>query len=99
MANMSYCRFENTLSDLQDCHQALWYLLDGESPLSDSEERAAAKLVDLCADIVTMLLERVPSDAMEDAADVVDGLLRCPEELRKVLLAANSDAKQTEVEE
>ena len=38
MANMSYCRFENTLSDLRDC------LYNLDSPESESEERAARSL-------------------------------------------------------
>lgn len=30
MANMSYCRFENTLSDLSDCHEQLKQMAGGE---------------------------------------------------------------------
>jgi hypothetical protein len=30
MSNMSYCRFENTMSDLADCQEQLRMLLDGE---------------------------------------------------------------------
>lgn len=40
MANMSYCRFRNTASDLDDCLEAL---LDGES-LSEEEHRACARM-------------------------------------------------------
>ena len=47
MTNMSYCRFTNTLSDLEDCEQAL---SDGEE-LSDWEAEAARKLIDLCSTI------------------------------------------------
>ena len=55
MSNMSYCRFENTLRDLQDCANAL-VENEGEfgDPLHDlsREERAAAiRLIALCADI------------------------------------------------
>ena len=41
MANMSYCRFENTFKDLRDCYKAL-----GEnelSELSDSERKFAER--------------------------------------------------------
>ena len=31
MANMSYCRFENTLHDLQDCHRNMFEPTDGMS--------------------------------------------------------------------
>lgn len=38
MANMSYCRFKNTLSDFRDC------LYNLDSIESESEERAARSL-------------------------------------------------------
>lgn len=49
MPNMGYCRFENTLSDLQDCYEALQN--DGLESLSDDERRAALHLIDVCAGI------------------------------------------------
>ena len=47
MANMSYCRFQNTLVDLGDCIEALDAILEGDydEPLSDSELRAANKMI------------------------------------------------------
>lgn len=47
MANMSYCRFENTLSDLQDCADALY---EGK-PLSGRERECAKELIRLCKEI------------------------------------------------
>lgn len=47
MANMSYCRFENTLSDLEDCRDAL----DRGEELSSREVRKAKALIDLCREI------------------------------------------------
>ena len=47
MANMSYCRFENTLRDLQDCDE---YIYD---ELSESEHRYRAYLIRLCAEIAS----------------------------------------------
>lgn len=47
MANMSYCRFENTLRDLKDCMHAL---RDGEaenSDLSPHERWAKKELLEL----------------------------------------------------
>jgi hypothetical protein len=44
---MSYCRFQNTLEDLQDCSN---YITDDS--LSREEERARENLVDLCRYIV-----------------------------------------------
>lgn len=47
MANMSYCRFQNTLADLQDCYDHF-----GDDDLSEEEEAAALELLTLCQDIV-----------------------------------------------
>lgn len=55
MSNMSYCRFQNTLLDLQDCDQELGDMgdhLDGhneyDEPLSEEELFAAKRLLKLC---------------------------------------------------
>jgi len=45
MANMSYCRFENTSIDLRDCVNALE---EGDYPESDYEKQAAKCMIDLC---------------------------------------------------
>ncbi len=45
MANMSYCKFENTLKDLRDC----WNNFDDCE--SGSEEEARKRLVKLCKEI------------------------------------------------
>ena len=46
---MSYCRFENTFRDLQDCYQEM----DGIEfdQLSETEQRYRTKLIELCKDI------------------------------------------------
>lgn len=50
MANMSYCRFRNTLSDLRDC---LWTITDaGFESLSSEELRAARDLYEVCQEFV-----------------------------------------------
>lgn len=46
MANMSYCRFNNTLSDLKDCYQAIND--DCFDDLSDSERDSYERLLLLC---------------------------------------------------
>lgn len=43
MANMSYCRFHNTLMDLEDCYEHL-----NDTDLSRDEENARARLIELC---------------------------------------------------
>ena len=45
MSNMSYCRFINTLHDLQDCYDNM------DSELSEEEEENRKLLVKLCQDI------------------------------------------------
>ena len=47
MSNMSYCRFRNTLIDLQECAD---YINDDD--ISPEEARAREYLVAVCTDIV-----------------------------------------------
>ena len=57
MGNMSYCRFENTYADLQDCYDALedaGSITELEENASEHEKRYIRKLVQLCRDIVTL---------------------------------------------
>ena len=49
MANMSYCRFQNTLSDLRDCYDHMADFDEGR--LSPDEHKAACRLMDLCEKI------------------------------------------------
>ena len=59
MANMSYCRFRNTLEDFRDCVDALQHFEysdeDADETLSDEEARAAESLMELAFDIVDEL--------------------------------------------
>jgi len=48
MANMSYCRFQNTATDLQDCYDS-W---EENDDLSSDEKRARTRILELCKDIV-----------------------------------------------
>ena len=49
MSNMSYCRFENTASDLHDCLEAL---TDDGIPESKHERKAAERMRQYCEDYV-----------------------------------------------
>lgn len=51
MANMSYCRFENTLTDLRDCEEALENIHDEVTEMSSYEKNAVVKLIELCKTI------------------------------------------------
>lgn len=46
MANMSYCRFENTAKDLDDCARHLFDIL------SESEAKAREEIIRLCIEIL-----------------------------------------------
>ncbi len=46
MANMSYCRFENTYKALSDCYDNM-----DDDELSEDEEKHRRKLVRLCYSI------------------------------------------------
>jgi len=48
MSNMSYCRFENTVSDLRDCFEN--FDLHNQD-LSESELNAREEMIDICVDI------------------------------------------------
>ena len=47
MSNMSYCRFQNTVLELQDC----LYSLEEQDQLSPEEEQAKKTLIKLCEQI------------------------------------------------
>ena len=50
MTNMSYCRFENTANDLEDCFDN-W---NEDDDLSESEKEAKEKIVYLAQEIVAL---------------------------------------------
>ena len=47
MSNMSYCRFQNTVEDLEDCQEHIFETED----LSKEEERARARLIRIFQEI------------------------------------------------
>lgn len=52
MANMSYCRFSNTLRDLQDCVSALDTISNGDELLGYEEARAAEAMLQVCQEYI-----------------------------------------------
>ena len=63
MANMSYCRFQNTARDLDDCLEHI-----NDEDMSKDERRARARLISLCEKILAeqMELEEEPKDESND---------------------------------
>jgi hypothetical protein len=49
MANMSYCRFSNTLEDLKDC---LEHINDNVTELTTQEFLARLELIQVCIGII-----------------------------------------------
>ncbi|MFQ6308699.1 hypothetical protein [Lysobacter capsici] len=68
MPNMSYCRFRNTLVDLNECHYWLEALIHDEKvgPLSREELSAAKELVTTCLGIVNAICEAGDVDVADD---------------------------------
>jgi hypothetical protein len=55
MTNMSYCRFRNTLIDLQDCAEELETMYDnGYCDLDQEEIQAAIHLIEQCENILSV---------------------------------------------
>ena len=61
MANMGYCRFQNTLGDLRDCMDALDEIGGDLTELSSDERRVAKRLIAMCLEIGEAYSE--PADA------------------------------------
>jgi len=58
MGNMAYCRFKNTLSDLEDCYEDMEFGKDF-SELSLTEQEARNELVALCKKIAEQFDEEL----------------------------------------
>ena len=53
MANMSYCRFENTSKDLQDCVYAMDdAIIIADMDLSKTEMRSMQRMRELCQEFL-----------------------------------------------
>lgn len=65
MSNMSYCRFENTLKDLQDCADHM-----SDADISVSEKKARKQLIEVCREIIDNEDDPIEDeDQMFDADD------------------------------
>lgn len=74
MANMSYCRFRNTLRDLIDCLSAIQEIVDNDGvnkygeKLDLEERRAASNMYDVCQDFISLYeeMEEIEEENKED---------------------------------
>lgn len=60
MANMSYCRFRNTLDDLRDCDNAM------AEDCGDDEIKARKSLIRICCDIAVNYCWEVDREINEE---------------------------------
>ena len=65
---MSYCRFENTLGDLQDCHEALENIYDEIKDMSTYEKQSLIPLIELCKEIAN----EFGTCELEDIQELID---------------------------
>ena len=73
MANMSYCRFENTATDLQDCIYALEEALENGKTMeefvktlsSSYEQSAFRRLQSLCEEFQAAVIELEDAEGFE----------------------------------
>lgn len=90
MANMSYCRFQNTLSDFTDCKDAMEGVIDGSvEPLTAEEVKAAAQLAVEALEFLEMIHDTWGMD-WRDADE--DGVV-------KVVKAINMNAMSARINE
>lgn len=74
MANMSYCRFRNTLHDLIDCLSAIQEIVDNDGvneygeKLDLEERRAAKNMYDACQEFISLYeeMEEIEEENKED---------------------------------
>jgi hypothetical protein len=59
MSNMSYCRFQNTLYDLQDCADAIEMGESTGENISSSELSALMEMRDLCEFFIQSLAPEI----------------------------------------
>lgn len=80
MANMSYCRFENTYKDLLDCYNAL--TCDGMDSLSNSERKYAERMKQLCQEFTEIEDEEIERN--EEGDEYVVGCASCGNDVNDV---------------
>ena len=61
MANMSYCRFENTLRDLRDCYNNM-----DNDDLSKSEFYARRHMIEMCMSIACEHVDILGQEFVDD---------------------------------
>jgi len=68
MANMSYCRFENTVKDLRDCADHI----DNQLEAGGYEDKSRVKLIKIAYDMLQQFMEVVDGEITLDMDGVND---------------------------
>lgn len=68
MSNMSYCRFQNTLSDLADCAEAV----EAREELSREESRARRYLFEMMANMMEEIGVDLDRHSLDNALDALE---------------------------
>lgn len=74
MANMSYCRFNNTVIDLRDCIDTLQGCNSGIH--SEDEKKKAKQLIGMMVDFLydIDIIDEIPDDIDETIADCINSV-------------------------
>lgn len=73
MSNMSYCRFQNTLSDLRECESVLDEAYNfSDIDLSTEESHALKRLITVCQSIVDHAERLENAEHFEEEEDEED---------------------------
>lgn len=83
MSNQSYCRFQNTLNDLDDCLRAIEDGINEDGQLSTEELNAAVRLVMLCGRVVQAVALESSTDGL--AHSIVDGERSARDDIKRTL--------------
>lgn len=77
MANMSYCRFHNTLLALRDCKAALEER-DLPKPSNQEEYWAMLRLIEVCGEIQELAVNELCKEQPEDKQTEEGNGIACP---------------------
>jgi hypothetical protein len=82
MGNMSYCRFENTALDMQECADALEAMMEGEDDCLSERERRGLKIM---LEIMGNIIANVADHLNVDYEKVLDEMMDNPDRLEEQL--------------
>lgn len=74
MGNMSYCRFENTTRDFDDCSEAIENFLYGDEEISERELSHAARLIEKSIEMLGHLANHEGKGVGEFVTELYDSV-------------------------